>query len=298
VRLSLSPAAAASLSELRVRRLLGIELRNVAALSPAAGGPLGDHIVHVWIDLPSPRSALIEARAGERPLSRREIPIANLSADVAARLVAISASELIRAQTRPTRPRRPAPPRRPSPEELEKAARMAPALTWSAAGAVALIPAEGGVLAGPGAELAYRPHVAGQRLFTRWLTGPTSAGVLRWFEVGLGADYRLWVTPSFRFALGASAAIASLHFTSVRAVDAQPWALDTWSARAGADLAAELRLGDSTWLGLSFAPSAMLRPVPYEDARGRAASFNGAWLGLNLSLAIEHRLPEALPNGR
>ncbi|MRG92496.1 hypothetical protein GF068_11235 [Polyangium spumosum] len=295
MRLSLSRAAAEILAEPRVRRLLEIELDDKGSLAPSAGGPLGDHVAHVWIDLPSPSEVLIEARLAERPITRRYLLIRGLNPDVAARLVAIAANELVRAQARPLRPRRPPAPRSPSPEELELVARRAPAIVWSAAPSFALLPGSSGALWGAGASLGFRGAGVSERATARWLTGPTSAGATRWFEVGLAVDYRLWLDPSVRLALGADAALAFLHLGDVRATDGVLGARDVMSGRAGGLLGVDVRAFGPAWLGLHLSPGALLRPARFETTGGLGGAVEGLWLGLDLSLQIEHPLGRSVP---
>jgi hypothetical protein len=108
----LSVPAAESLSEQSVRRLLELELGERAVLAPGTSGPLGEHVAYVWIDLPSPSKVIIEVRVGDKSVTRRELGIAGLAWDVAARIVAITTSEMVRAQMRPARVvRRPPSPR-------------------------------------------------------------------------------------------------------------------------------------------------------------------------------------------
>ena len=288
MRVALSQAASENLSEVRLRRLIDIELADAAQVSPRATGPLGDHLAFVWIDRPTPSRLEIQVRLDARPVVRRGIVISGVTADVAARLVAIAASEIIQVEIRRMRaPRRPPPPRPPSPEELERAARDRDALDFGAGPEAAWLPAAPALLAGPSLEVGIRRLRVDQLLFARWLGAPLHDGTLRWAEAGVAADYRVWLGPSLRLTLGASAAIASLRLGGASAVDDIADEEDTWSARAGARIGVDGRIGGPVWIGLHLEPGAILRPVPYRDAAGVARSLEGAWLGLGLTLAVE-----------
>lgn len=271
-----------------MRRLLEIELEESAVLAPGVSGPLGDHVAYVWIDQPTPAQVVIEVKVGDRSIARREIRVAGLAGDVAARLVSIAASEMVQAQMQPIRPppRRPLPPRRPTAEEIEIASRAQPALSLMPSASIALLPADATVLAGPALGVGFRSFGASEGLFARWLTGAGHAGLVRWLEVGVAADYRFWLHPSWRLALGADAGLSSVHLSEARVRSGAPGDQDTWSARAGARLGVETRLAASTWFTLSLEPSAILRPVRYEGAAQQGA-IEGLWLGLNLGLSFE-----------
>lgn len=287
----MSPAAAESLSEPQLRSLLEIELDESALLAPGTSGPLGDHVAYIWIDLPNPSSVTIEVRVGERPVARRDISVAGLASDVAARIVAITASEMVRTQMRPVRVRRAPPPRRPTREDIERASRPQDALTFSGGAASAFLPAADGLIAGPSMSIYLRRLGVSERLFASWLTGPTGAGALRWFEAGLGADYRVWLSGSWRVSLGAAASLSLLHLADVRSLGGVAGEQDTWSARATGEVGLEARLHGPLWLGLTLEPGAVLRPVRYESIGGEQGSLEGAWLGASLGLTIEWLSP-------
>jgi hypothetical protein len=281
----------------RLRRLLEIELSETAVVARGAAGPLGDHVAYVWIARPSPTRLEIQVRLDARPVVRRGIAISTLTSDVAARLVAIATSEIIRAELRRMRaPRRAPPPRRPSPEELERAARDRDALSLGAGPYAAVLPAAPTLLVGPGIALGVRRMRVTQALFARWLGGPLGGGTLRWLEAGLEVDYRFWTSPTWRFSLGAAASIASLRLGGAGAVDGVAGEQDTWSARGGAAFGVEMRLGGPLWMGLTLEPGAILRAAPYEGTReptrvegaaGAAGRVEGAWLGLGLGLSVD-----------
>lgn len=292
VRLALSPAAAKALSEPQLRRLLELEVQDVANVVPGLAGPLGDHVALVWVDQPTPAKVVIEVRVGDRPLARREIAVLGLSG-VAPRLVAIAISELVHAGVAPRPPpAQPEPkPRAPTQQELDRAARTQPALIVTPAGGVAFLPQVGGVLGGPSIGVGFRGLGLSETLFGRWLTGTTrDAGAARWLEIGLAAEYRLWLTPSWRLAFGGSAGLASVHLGDALGVDGILGESSTWSARAGGVLGVEARLASPIWLGLSFEPGALLRPVRFERAAGARGVVEGLWLGASLSLHFEWML--------
>lgn len=257
-------------------------------LAPGATGPLGDDIAYVWIDQPSAAQAVIEVRVGDRPVAHREIGTSGLSGDVAARLVTIAASEMVRAQLEPVAQAPPPPtaPRKPTPEELEKAARAQPALMIVPGASFTFLPAQHGALAGASLSAGFRYLGLGETLTARWQSGRGDAGTLRVLELGLGVDYRLWLGRSFRLALGGAAALASVHLPSVTRIAETDADHDTWSARAGATIGAELRLAPATWLGLSLEPGVILRPVRYEAPSGKGA-VDGPSLGLALGLHFD-----------
>jgi hypothetical protein len=295
-----SAAALRTLAEARVRRLIEIETEDIAVLAPGMLGPLGDHVAYVWIDQPATEPAngtkpppsgpkvIVEVRTGDRPVMRREIAVRGLADDVTARLVALAVSEMVRAGLvpRPAPPPPPAAPRPPTPEEQEHAARQAAAVLLAPQAVFAGLPAARGLLGGAGLALGFRAFGASESIFARWIAGSTDGTDLRWLEIGLAADYRLWLGRSFRLALGGQAALASVHLDGL-GIGGELGQRESWSARAGGLLALEARLAPGTWLALDLEPGAILRPVGYTAASGSAASLHGAWLGAGLSLRLE-----------
>ncbi|MGK3968533.1 hypothetical protein WMF38_30670 [Sorangium sp. So ce118] len=288
VRVALSRGAAEEVSSVRLRRLLEIELPDDAALAAEPVGPLDDRVATVWIDRPTAARLEIQVRLDGRAIVRRQIAVSGLTSDVAARLVAIAASEMILAEMRRARaPRRPPSPRRPTPDEIELASRDLDALSVSAGPYAAVVSGGPRVLGGAGLSLGLRRLRLTESLFARLLATPSGGETLRWLEGGLSGDYRFWLAASWRLSVGASASIASVRLPAAASVDGIPGARDTWSARAGVGLGVETRLGGPLWLGLTLDPGVVLRPAPYEDARGAAGAVEGAWLGVGLSLAAE-----------
>src|SRR3989442_126320 len=81
---------------------------------------------------PARDELVIESRVGDRPIVRRAISTGGLDGEVAARLVAIAVTQMVRLQAQPVvRPKRPPPPRRPTPAEVERASRGRAAVAWA-----------------------------------------------------------------------------------------------------------------------------------------------------------------------
>ena len=292
VRFALSSSASKQLSEPRLRRLLEIELGDAAVLAPAATGPLGDHVAYVWVDLAEPSTVAIEVRVGARPVDRREIADAELTGDIAVRVIAIAASDMVRAQMRPIRPpKKPPAPKLPSSEEIEAASRLVDALTWTPRAAAAFVPSAGAAMFGPQIDLGFRRFGVSAHVQANLLVGPTSFGSARWFEAGLGVSYRMWATPSLRFAGGVSAAAAAVQVAGASLAGEPEGSFDTWSARAGGSVAIEWRFHEPIWLTLAVGPSAVLRPFEVQGPGGARASFEGVFIGTALGLLFEQRAP-------
>ncbi len=292
VRFALSSSAAKQLSELRLRRLLEIELADAAVLAPANTGPLGDHVAYVWVDVSENSTVAIEARIGGRAVERREIVDAELTGDVAVRVIAIIAAEMVRAQMRPLRPpKKPPVPKPPTQEQIEAASRQADALTWNPRASAAFVPSAGATMFGPGFDLGLRRFGVGLHLSADWLAGPTSFGSSRWFDVGLGASYRLWVTPDLRFAGDLTAKAAAVRVEGARVFGEAPGQVDTWSATAGGSVALEWRVLEPLWLTLSVGPKAVLRPVEVVGAGGERSALEGVFVGTSLGVLLEQRAP-------
>ena len=183
----------------------------------------------------------------------------------------------------------PPPPPHLSPEEQERAARAAPALVITPAAALAVLPSSAGVIAGPSLALGFRTFGASESIFARWLAGGARGTALRWFEVGVSAEYRFWLARSFRIALGGQAAFASANAADAATVDGSADEAASWSARAGGLVSFEARLAAPIWLALGVEPGAILRPVRYTlAAPSSSAAIEGAWLGFSLALHFEH----------
>jgi hypothetical protein len=293
VRLAMSPAAAARFSEPRYRRLLNIELQDTGVVATALGGPMGDQVAYVWIDLPQPNVAVMEVRVGGGPIVRRTIDLSGLGKDVGARFVAIAVAEMVHAQ--PGRGRKPPASKSPSPEQLALAARSLPTVVWTG-GASGVVVSDGTLLGGSTVSLAFRNERWSQRMFARWVGGGGNGSTTGWLEAGLGADFRLWATGSWRIGLGGVASGAAVHLGAVRGVDAVRGVQDSWSARAGAMAAIEARVGEGMWVGLALEPAAILRPVSFEHLDGAQGKLHGLWIGLDLALHFERRTVAGSPS--
>ena len=291
VRIALSAAAQKQLSEPRLRRLLEIELGDAAVLAPAPTGPLGDHVAYAWVDLVGPSTVAIEVRVGTRAVEHREITDAELTGDIAVRVIAIAAAEMVRDQMKPIRaPKKPPAPKPPTPEEIEAASRKVDAVSVDARATAAIVPSIGATMFGPSVDVGFRRYGIGAHLLAGFFVGPESAGSARWFEAGVAGSYRLWVTPSLRFAGELLATGAAVRVAGARVFGEPGEAQDTWSARAGGSLALEWRVAEPMWLMLGVGPSVVLRPFDVTQG-GVRAPFEGLFVGAALGVLFEQRAP-------
>lgn len=272
-----------------MRRLLDLELDEKVKLAPGTTGPLGDHVAYVWLDLTPASRVSVELRVGDKPVVRREVGTSGISWDVAARIVAITTSEMLRAQMRPVRPvKKPPPPKGPTPEELDIARQKRDALVLNAHLSSVFIPGGSAFALGPGLSVGLRRLGFSEHVSASWLTGPTSFGSMRVLDIGLGVDYRIRLSRSWRASFGTSASMALAYLSGVRSVDGIADAQNTWTSRAALDLGIETRLSNSAWLGFLVQPGMLLRAIPYRsDLADPGQSLSGAWLGARISLQTE-----------
>lgn len=284
--MSLSKSASALFVEARVRRLLEIELASGFRVVSGFTGALGDPLVFVWVDAPSPERAVVQVRGGRRPATERRLAIDPRAPDVAVRYVAIAAAELVRGALLPERARTTPPPPRKSAEELELEGRAARVLELGAAGTGAWLPSTATWLGGSTLSLGMRQSGVSERLSARWLVGDGDAGATRWAELAFGLGYTKWLRDDLRLAMGGDVGLAALG------LDGQWRASDgAWGStvRAGLSAAAELRVGAHEWLGLSLEPSYLLRSVA--SSRGLESATHEGWLGgVSLRLTTERSL--------
>ncbi len=293
LRVALSPGAAEHLGDLRLRRLLEIELGESAVLAPGTSGPLGDHVAYIWIDEPTPSHFAIEVRIGDRPVARRELNLTGFPGDVATRFTVVATTEMVRAQMQPLPKKRVVPEKpKPTPAEIEVASRSRPAVGLVAGFDGLGLPEVGGALAGPSLGASFRMFRASETVFGRLLTGHSDAGATRFIEGGLGLDYRFWLGPEFRLGVGGALAFTAVHLGDA-SVDRIAGANESWTARGGGRVGIERHLGGGAWLGLALEPGALLRPVPYSTSTS-SGSLRGAYLGATIALTLERVSPPQL----
>lgn len=290
VRLALSEPASVLLVPTRFRRYLSIELDDAGEVDGDGDGPLHDRVAYVWIDLPDPGQVRIQTRVGRHPVATRTFSLREgLRADVAARLVAIATSEMVRAQARPLRTRKPKRPKPPTPEQIELATRDNPAVLFAGGASGMWIPASGAVLGGSEIDLSYRLGGVRQHLLASWLGGTSDAGPTQWMDLGLGVDRTWWTSPSWRFSLGAVARAGLVRLRDVVSIDGEQGERQAWSSRAAARIQVQRLLSGPSWLSLSLEPGVVLRSPSYVTDTGQAGEVEGFFLGMGLSLELEQR---------
>lgn len=265
IRIALSRRAAETLSEVRVRRLVELQLGGEIAVAPEPQGPLDENAVRVFIDLPSPATAEIQAQAPKRRLAIRRVDVAGLPWDAATRFVAIAASESIRLQVRPVPKRKPRPP---TPAEIAERQAKTPSLEVGGALTGAWLSEGGNGLFGSRLRLTFHQRFLSEMLAFSAL-GSTSGS--EWLEGSIGAAHRTFWLPNVRTHLGAGVGAAGL-FDSAEGSDADAW------LRPHATLGVGIRATDDAWLSVDLEPG-----VAIDLARGEPA----AWIGAAMSVSYD-----------
>jgi hypothetical protein len=248
-----------------VRRLIELQLGGEIPVAPEPYGPLDENAVRVFIDLPSPATAEIQAQAPKRRLAIRRVDVAGLPWDAATRFVAIAASESIRLQVRPQPKRKPRPP---TPAEIAERQARTPSLEVGGALSAAWLSAGGSGLFGSRLRLSLHQRFLSEMLAFSALG---STGGAEWLEGSLGAAHRTFWLPDVRTHIGAGAAVAGVFDTSARS-DADAW------VRAHALLGVGIRATTNAWLSVDLEPG-----VAIDLAREEPA----AWIGAAMSLSYD-----------
>ncbi|MBM4360620.1 MAG: hypothetical protein FJ096_21135 [Deltaproteobacteria bacterium] len=275
VRIALSPAAEQLLAELRVRRLLAVELGRRIRLDRTNLGPLDDELVQVWVDLVEDRITLQVRRAG-RALAHRSIEVRGYPADLAAHTVALETAEMVRVQAHTSLP---------DPCGTCRVRSTPPSDALAGAGiaasaAVRWLPASRtSTFTGSALELGQRLGPLRTVARAEWLAALGGEAPTRWLGATLGLDLPVTLramsattvsSGDVRVAAGAQVGLASLEAHGAAAGE-------RWLATTSARLTAQIAVQRGVWAGLSVEPGAVLHPT--DDA---AAGFV---LGAGLSLA-------------
>lgn len=268
IRVALSKRASETLSEVRVRRLVELQLGGDVSVAPEPYGPLDEVSVRVFIDLPSPSVAEIQAQAPKRRLAIRRVDVAGLPWDAATRFVAIAASESIRLQLRPLPKRKPRPP---TEAEIAERLEKTPSLELGGALVGAWLSSENEGFFGSRLRFSFHQRVLSEHLSIQAL-GSTSSTA--WFEGSLGASHRTFWLPDVRTYVGAGFGVAAVF--DGRTGEADPW------IRGYADLGVALRLADDAWLAVEVQPGAAL-DAPSE----RVGAFIGAAMSIGYDGPVE-----------
>ncbi|MFP6683304.1 MAG: hypothetical protein VB934_01265, partial [Polyangiaceae bacterium] len=218
---------------------LAIELGRELKLTRAAIGPLREDLVRVWIDVPRSNRTLIEVRRTGRGLALRSLPIQALTADAAARLVAIVTSEMVRVQARARRPVRPPPGQGSAPPSL-------PRIELGADIGALLTPGQTTFAwLGSGVSLAHHMGSTIQQVYGRFLARHDADG--RWIEFGVRADVGQSPRPGAPWSLRAGAQLGAANIRTT----AEPSA---WSPTMAGRITSHHQLGTHASLALTIEP--------------------------------------------
>ncbi len=274
VRIALSKRASGAMSEVRVRRLVELQLGPEVTVAPEPLGPLDENAVRVFIDLPEPSVALIQTVAPKRRLASRRVDVAGLPWDAATRFVAIAASQTISLQLRPVPKKKP---RAPTPEEIAARLQGTPSFELGGALAAAWLPGDAASLFGSRLRASFHDRYVSESLSVSGL-GATHGDA--WLDVSLGIAHRTFWLPSVRTHVGAGLGVAAV-FAAPPGPGGGPKDADPW-LRAHASLGTGLRLVDAAWLSVDVEPG-----IAVDARRDRVLPWIGAAVAIGYDGALE-----------
>jgi hypothetical protein len=256
VRIALSTAASRSLGEGRLRRLVEIQLGGAVTVPAEPAGALDENAVRVFVDLPQPTVVSVQVQGPGRRIDARRVDVAGLPWDVATRYVAIAASESVRAQLASPIRRKP---RAPTDDEIRDALASKPSFELSG-GLVGAFATDADVgLFGSRVRATFHQPVLSET-FTLSALGGTTRG--SYFELGVGAAHRVWITSDVRARFGLGLGIASGSHLRREDDDTHVW------VRGHAITALDLRFAsDVSWLSIGLEPGVLF------DAHTERAGF-------------------------
>ncbi len=280
VRIELSKGAAKRLSALRVRRLLQLELDDLADLDATDVGTLeGDDLIRVWIDVPIDRRAIVEVRRVEGSFAVRALAIGEYPSDVAAEVVALAASEMVRVQTNVKKTPAPLPPPR-----APRTPTDGNGVALSGGTTLITLPSSTpAVFVGPELGLELRQSAFAQRLYGRWQIG-AGRDLGRWLEFGASLEFRWNVAPRWRLHLAAKTGFVDVFLPNAARIEGENTA-HAYTVRMAGELGLEARIAPHHWLAISVEPGAALRPLDIGYQDGAQATIGGFAFGINLSLS-------------
>jgi len=286
IRVALSKEASKRLFELRIRRLLAIELDGIAEVDQRAVGPLAGELIRVWIDVPNARRAVIEVRRGGRSVARRTLAIATFDRSVAARVVSIAAAEMVAVQAHIDTPATST-----NAHSADGGGSLDDAaFAFDATMATLLLPSSSpSALFGPELGIEHRaamsPNLSSaQTLYARLLIGEEHTRRVRWLEAGAALELRMPLASSWRVRVAAKGGGVALQLPYAVAVNGTPTSGQEWTARAGGLLGLEAALQRYTWLSMTVEPGAILRSLSIEDAAGERSPLGGFAINFGLGL--------------
>jgi hypothetical protein len=289
LRLALSPAASAFMTEVRVRSLLHVELADVLPLADEPTGAIDENAVRAWVDLPDSAEVVIQVQAPGRAMTRRRLDVTGLGWDVAARFTALATAEVVRGQLAPVRVRRPRP-HVPTTAEIDAADRDR--ARWTIAGGGVARLGEGPALFGAELEIGHATRAIDARLGAR-LVGGDGEAQAQALEAGLSAEHRLHMAPWLRADLGASFAVGAAAVVDVTPA-LGPRSDSAGYGRVAARVGASARIAPQTWLGLRVEPGAVVGGPTISGAR----PLDGASMGIVVAISRDLPVGEmALPSG-
>jgi hypothetical protein len=262
-----------------VRRLLQLELREVAGLDERHLGTLeGDDLIRVWIDVPTDLLAIVEVRRVGGAFAQRALAIGGYPSDVAAEVVTLAASEMVRVLARAHKTPEPVP----QPSQPHAPSGGGAFAVGGAISGLILPGSTPGIVLGPELAVELRHGMFGHRLYGRWQLG-VSEQRARWFEIGAGIDYRIELAPTWRLHLGVKAGFVDVSLPEAARIEGEVTTRD-WTVRTAGEIGIEGRIAPGSWLALSVAPGATLRPLDIELNDGTTSELGGFAFGINLGL--------------
>lgn len=263
VRIGLSKRASEKLSELRVARLVELQLGGDVSVSGEALGPLDEQAFRVFIDMSEPTRVEVQVQIVGKRVDTRSVDVSGLPWEVATRFVAIATSEALRSLMAPRRKPRPRPQ---TPDEIADKLAAEPSYEIGGALEAAYVGDMSTAVLGSRLGIAFHQRPLSERLSIALLGSLDGA---LWVEADVAAAHRFWFGPDLRLKVGAGFALAG---TGAPSDD-----LDLW-LRAHALLELDVRATPHSFLVIGLDPGITVDPVRESV---------GPWIGGSVAFTFE-----------